>query len=513
MQTRLTCGQTTAQRLRISDVQLPTSQAIQRDLRTIGVKGFRTALEEPLPALLSLPSVQQTIAAGRQSGKEIECLIRSGLRQLEQRLGDAGAQYLLGRQEHKERTEHAAQAWRAASSPKSFRRIRNERLEPQLARALLSLAEQEQPGRDSATASTATDLSLEQEPPLHELFVACPEGEAAKDRELAAIAARNGSVWWHNPSSGWFGSYFAFWCKVGTFPCDEMMLVVDQGLYGAQRFGVKPKWDGPKDKLTIVSASWFSTDASDNEIHCGVTNYGFAFKWAKDHVEELLSSRVSPSVFGADDRPAYPGIAGVHTLIQTADGFVLFALRNDTTVTYHQLTWSASFEESITYDRDDQDACDKTVLDTIVRGLRDEWGIPASAIEASTVLAIGREFVRIDEKRLDLSASILTVIRLNADLDTVWKWLARRLEIPDIDEHRAWAAVPFTSRKDLLQLLRFARDRTQGRNLFHEFADSYPSAGEIVSYPGGPTTDVEDRGLMPTSAARLYLGSRWLSQC
>lgn len=485
---------------------LPTLEALEKDLREIGRQGFLPAMAQPLAGFSAIPSVRRAAGGGiAQRNEEIKALLSSSLKDLDEELADAGEKYLLSRASHKTRLKAAAGA--LSIEVKTFEGVRRKKLRPRLARALLSLAE-----LDSQKDESATDHSeqLEKEPPHGELFAACPKGEAAKDRELKDVAARGAKMWWPTPSSGRFGSYFAFWNKVGTFPCEKVRFVVDQGSYAAQQFGQKPALNGEKDKLTIVSTSWFSTSASTYEIYCGVTNYGFAFEWAKDHADTLLNNPPWPSVFGATDRPAYPGIAGVHTLVQTSDDYLLFALRNDTTVTYHELTWSASFEQAILSATDSQKG-DETVRSTIVRGLRTEWGIPASAVAASTTLAVGREYVQVDPTRLDLSSSILTAIRLAVDLKTVWKYLDRRPKIPDIDEHSAWAAVRFASRADLLQLLRFGRDRTDGHDLFHEFERSYPSAGKTEFYPGGPDTGIKDRGLMPTSAARLYLGSQWLA--
>jgi hypothetical protein len=466
-------------------------------------------MEKPLPAFSMLPTVQHATAVGRaQRDAEIERLLRCALEELEERLADAGGQYLLpSPHDHPTRTGHAARAWLPSGVISTFRRIRDDKLEPLLARALLNLTERAQHRDDGPVEDSAT--GFEEEPPDGELFVACPEGKIFKEGELQAIASRRASVWWHEASSRWFGSYFAFWYKDQTRPSENVTYVLDQGSYGSRRFGKRASFDGDKDKLTVVSASWFNSDTEVDKLYCGLTNYGFAFEWAKDHADELLSGSPPPSVFGATDRPAYPGIAGVHTLIETSDGYLVFGLRGLTTVTYHQLTWSASFEESILPDLAGKKG-DKTVFDTIVRGLREEWGIPGSAIAASTTLALGREFVRINRERLDLSFSILATVRLSVNLQAVWQYLNRRVSIIDIDEHCAWVAVCFRSRADLLQLLRFARGRTSGYDLFSEFADSHPSAGEVVFYPGGPSTGIEDRGLMPTSAARLYLGSRWL---
>jgi hypothetical protein len=491
--------------LRTTNVLLPTPQALKEDLRQIGV---RAAMEKPLLAFSMLPVVERAAATGRaQRDAEIERLLRSALGELEERLANAGAQYLLpSPHDHPTRMERAAKAWLSSGVESTFRRIRSEKLEPLLARALLNLAEHEQQVDASSVKGPGTEF--EEEPPHDELFAACPKGESFKDRELEAIETRKASVWWHKASSRWFGSYFAFWHKDETRASENVRYVPDQGSYGARRFGQRASLDGDKDKLTVVSASWFNSDTDADKLYCGVTNYGFAFRWAKDHAGDLLDCSASPSVFGATDRLAYPGIAGVHTLMQTSDGYLVFGLRGLTTVTYHQLTWSASFEESILPPAGDLG--DKTVLDTVARGLREEWGIPASAAAASTMLALGREFVRIDRKRLDLSFSILAAVRLNVDLQTVWRYLDRRTKIIDIDEHCAWTAIRFRSRADLLQLLCFSRDRTYGHDLFPEFADSYPSAGKIAFYPGGPNTGIEDHGLMPTSAARLYLGSSWL---
>jgi hypothetical protein len=217
-------------------------------------------------------------------------------------------------------------------------------------------------------------------------------------------------------------------------------------------------------------------------------------------------------VFGRADRKPYPGIAGVHTLLQTSDGFLLFGLRA-MQVDFHEGTWSASFEESVAASGREFTGPvrgDATVLDTITGGLFEEWGIDSGKVAFSSFLAVGREYVRTERGRLDLSSSVLAAVRLDLELAEVWESLADAPGIRDRDEHSAWAGVRFASRSHLLGSLAVARKRRESIDLLVDLANAV--SAELEFFPGGASSNIADFGLMPTSAARLYLGSEWLTR-
>ena len=499
---------------------LPTEKALKQDLRTIGKKGLQTALVSPLPALSMLPSVQQANTPGpAERDQEIKKLLKDSIGELgDGALRTIAADYLGldNNLNHDIRLQTAATNYGIAKNgtmreSSTFLRIRRTKLEPELARQLLKDAEAlvaSEGGR-----STSPVRPTGPEPALEDLFEPCVEGRQRKDRELEAARKRGASVWWPEGSSGWFGDYFAFWYKQRTTPCKEVKINREDGYYGAARYGQPVNLDGDNQKLILVTSSWFHTDSSKLVVYCGLTNWGFAYAWAEQRAYELLASSSQPSIFGVTDRPAYPGIVSVHTLMQTSDGYLVFALRGER-VAYYQQTWSASFEESVSVtkrkDKIGPPDGDRTILDTIVGGLHEEWGIHASMIDKTSLLAVGREYVRTSDTRLDLSSALLAAIRLSIDLKTVWQCLDDRGLIRDVDEHRAWLGVKFATRADILRLLTFARGRTSGVDLFSEFQATTDTLCEPQFYQGGLTKNIPDRGLMPTSAARLYLGSRWL---
>jgi hypothetical protein len=113
---------------------------------------------------------------------------------------------------------------------------------------------------------------------------------------------------------------------------------------------------------------------------------------------------------------------------------------------------------------------------------------------------------------MDLHCPILAGIHLNVDVATTWaRMVAMEAERTDMDgEAMAWVGVRFPSLAAVDTFLASNRDREQGRRLFAEAQETIP--GIEVSYcPLGAQADVVDLGLMPTTAARLYLGSRWLA--
>ncbi len=344
-----------------------------------------------------------------------------------------------------------------------------------------------------------------------DLFELCPDGEERLSHELEEAGEDQAHTWWSKGQ--WLGKFFAFWLKLNTRRCEEVALTLIDDVYDAARFDV-PEADEPKDKATILEAPAFYGDNPKKEILCGRTNWGLAYEWAKSHGDEILAHPSRPSAFGVVGRPAYPGIAGVHTLVQTSDGYLLFGLRAPD-IAFHERTWSATFEEQVAVGARDFTgplAGDQTLLNVIVGGLYEEWGIDEDAVEISSCLAIGREWGRDrfrEELMFNLSATIVTACRLNIALADVWANLDEAAGIEDIDEHRAWAGIRFVSRADVLRFVASAKGRWDNKNLLEELCAKDDVDAELALYPHKTATGLGDRGLMPTSAARLVLASGW----
>jgi hypothetical protein len=349
--------------------------------------------------------------------------------------------------------------------------------------------------------------------PSNELFEPCPEGDQFLARELAEA---DDGVWWSGEGE-WMGAFFAFWHKLHTTPCDDVAITYTDESYGAERFGESLEENKPKLKATIVDARELLSDADPKKIQCGVTNWGFAYKWASMHGDKLLTQSPPASVFGLEGRPAYPGIASVHVIFQTSDGYLLFGLRAPK-IAFHERTWSASFEEQIAVEprefTGEPEEGDRNLLDVIHGGLYEEWFIPENAVAETSCLAIGREWGRSTYEGkpfINRSATIIAACRLNIPLATVWARLDEKALVRDREEHRAWAGIRFGSRADVLRFVVAARGRHDATNLLAELCDRKDIDAELAFYPGGVTASIRDLGLMPTSAARLVLGSSWLS--
>ncbi len=346
-----------------------------------------------------------------------------------------------------------------------------------------------------------------------ELFEECREGEQSLAGELAE--AGDAGTWWSGGE--WMGAFFAFWHKLHAVPCGDVAITYTDETYNAERFGMSPEVNTPKDKATIIDAREMLVDPPKKEIRCAVTNWGFAYDWARVHGDELLAQSPPASIFGLTGRPAYPGIAGVHVLFQTSDGYMLFGLRAPG-IAFHERSWSASFEEQIAVEPRDftgePEEGDRTLLDVIHGGLYEEWYIEEDAVAASSCLAIGREWGRSTHEGklfINRSATIIVGCRLNIPLATVWARLDQKALVRDREEHRAWAGVQFGTRADVLRFVAAARGREDAPNLLAELCNREDIDAKLELYPGGVTASIRDRGLMPTSAARLVLGSGWLA--
>jgi hypothetical protein len=347
----------------------------------------------------------------------------------------------------------------------------------------------------------------------NDLFEPCEEGRLRFYREYEEMSRSGGDMWWAWGSHQWLGAYVAFWHKTHDTPCEDIKFTYSGDVYDAARFGLKDV-DAPKVKATLIEAPKQLTDNDNKAIICGRTNWGLAHEWAKDNSDALLADPANLSVFGVRGRPVYPNILGVHTLVQTADGFLLFALRSPE-VDFHERTWSASFEESVSVGPREFTgplSGDERVIHAIQGGLYEEWGIDEEAIRDTSLLAIGREWVREPGREgstsLNLSPTILTACRLTLSLEEVWRSLDEVTYIPDREEHRAWAGCHFPDRAGVLRFVAAAKGRNDSANMLEELCAAAGKV-ELEMYPRS-ASHIRDRGLMPTSPARLVLGSAWL---
>jgi hypothetical protein len=368
---------------------------------------------------------------------------------------------------------------------------------------------------DAATSKT-TNLASPSTESLRKndsaFFVPCPEGELLLEQELRRGQARGLLPWWRRQRAMWLGSYFAFWHMTLTIPCQEIAIVVNQGPYHAEQFGVDPSVYEEFDKATVVSMSPFGDDDPKLALYCGETDYGFARKWLEDNASVLLNRTEPPSVFGLSGTKAYPGIAGVHLLACTADGYILFALRGEAPdVEFHPLTWSASCEESISLRSRHREengrrvsvGPDLTIADVVNAAMYEEWNVPPVAIERTTCLAVGREFVRVSDRQLSLSSSILSAARLSYTLEDVFTSLSNSSKVRNLTEHVAWMGVRLRDRDSVLALLRATKGVPLDLAALRRTAD-------VRIHESSEHDKLVQRSWMPTSPARLYLGSHWL---
>ena len=353
-----------------------------------------------------------------------------------------------------------------------------------------------------------------------ELFGVNTQGEARLESELAEARASGSRIWWEPKEGKWLGGYYAFWHTPHSIPAHEIKIDYvfedrcDSARYEIPTSEPNPPYDGDNEKAIIVETSQMFSDNRDHKrLLCAKTTWNFAQDWASKNGQRILDSRSRPSVFGLGDRPPYPAIAGAHALVRTHDGYLLFGLRS-TGVDYYPLQWSASFEESfsvVAREFTGNANGDQYLSDAVVGGLYEEWGIDEEEVEEISCLAVGHQFVT-DEEQLDLSSTAIVGVQLNIDLKTVWERLDERTRIRDRNEHRSWAGCRFASRSDVVRFLFATRQHPRGTDLLQKAKATSKCNMDLEIYPGGATSDVEYMGFMPTSPARLFLGSAWLRE-
>jgi hypothetical protein len=388
-------------------------------------------------------------------------------------------------------------------------------------------------GEDSGTAQVA-------ESPQDDRFDACADGQTRLALERNEAERDHADIWWESRpgrSGRWFGQFFAFWRRTETLPCDritfdyrEPVASYPQGHYNSARFGIFPSQDGGYIKPVVVHATPGFFEEADLRLFCGLTSWKFAHGWAEPHAAKLLTSGVRPSVFGVSGRLAFPGITVVHALLCTADGFIVFSLRSRSVASF-RLRWSASFEEGVRLDKrqhvHDREDGDRTVLDTVLGGLREEFALGPSEVASHSCLALGREYVRHAgrfEPRdaagrtptehvegINLNFGILVGVRLTVDVATLWSIMQEREETAEgLDEHCAWVGVRLSNLGQVDDVMTFAQRRHNAGDLFGGFARETDQPVDVSYCPMGQGDDATDYGFHSTSAARLYLGCRWL---
>ncbi len=504
----------------------PDQIKLEDELRALRKQG----VDEPRLAMRSqLLAVAQATVEDGDDQQKIEAVLRTAIDRLSVPSYVQAAACLFGlapgtrKLSHSERCEIASGHY--GCEPSTFKKKVQNKLCGDLTNKLLEISTESiengpsvqldrspQTSRDHPNNSMqATDVDT-----AAACFDDCLEAKDRYDEELGAGGSEHPRTWWHRGSSAWLGSFFAFWFKTVTTPCEEIFYEYDwEDVYDPERFAVTaPEGDNPK--AVVVSATPFNTDNPRKTLNCGVTSWDFCHKWAETHSGLLLKSSAQPSIFGVLDRTTYPGLMAVHALLYTKDGYILFALRSGPPhVDFLPETWSVSFEEQVSLtprEHTPHIPYDKTVLDTIEAGMHEEWGLPRSAIEISSCLAIGREYIKIATKtppRLILNFGVITAVRLSIDLATVWRYLDDAPRIRDRDEHKAWAGCRFKKEQDVRTFLKAVRPSTRSENIWEHTKNSLGL--DLVPYDKGEPPDVGDFGVTPGSAVRLLLGADWLA--
>ena len=266
-------------------------------------------------------------------------------------------------------------------------------------------------------------------------------------------------------------------------------------------------------KASLVGASGLLTDEFTT-IHVMKHDYHLA-RFAENHLQAYLESVPNTTCFGADGWIPLPANLCMHTIFELRDHWVLLGLRRPA-ADYDPLTWSATFEEQVDLlGQPDAASPDRTVGDTLRRGLAEEFGIDPGAVRRQALLSIA--IVRTREDLADGRARILNAgvlvcaARLAVSVDEAFDALSDRAVARDREEHVGWMALRMTNASDANALLAVTGNR--GQVLSPDFVEHHDDLGLAVRvHPMSQPTANQPHTWHPTSRQRLYLWSRWMQE-
>lgn len=352
------------------------------------------------------------------------------------------------------------------------------------------------------------EVTVRQRPSLAPaVFRPSEHSERALFKELQAVEHIPDATWWDPAHGRWFKDFFAFWWKETPVPAGSVSLLVDPDELSASRYSAVPTGKVQpakplRKKAVLLSMSPFLSD-SDRALHCAPTDWELT-QWVEQHLEDFRKQNPDVSAFGVKGRLPFPGLICVHTLLVTQDNWVIISLRSQHTSFFRE-SWSASFEEQVEIGHPvGAVQTDMALHDTIVRGLKEEFGSELSSFDLTTTcMAVGREYL-VEKERGVLNCGVLATARLGAPLQVVWASLDKSGQVEDKSENAFWFAARFGSAREVDALL----EATDGRRFSPETVRADHRLGvDINVYPhcNLPKGSAGTFPWHPTSQARLHL--------
>jgi hypothetical protein len=324
--------------------------------------------------------------------------------------------------------------------------------------------------------------------------------------EMERATTRGDEVWWPARGSAWLEDMFAFWMTTTEAPPAHNVeirysnAILDERRFPAMQGRCGPVEQPERRKAALTLASGLQSDAH-LVLECARHYWEFS-RCVEQSFDEFRVQHPTVSAFGVDGWDPWPANLGVHAIMETLDGWMLLGLRSKRGVAHSQLTWSASFEETVEAGK----PRDGSVEATILRGLKQEFGLPARTTNLrAEVLAIGRECSQQPDGGRPMGSVVIVRVQLGVTLEELWKSLSHHHRARDVIEHDDWMALRLTSRyNDILQLISATEPRTRsgiGPRLFERLGVQY----DLFEPPVRTHTRPDGFGWHPTSRARLLL--------
>ena len=335
------------------------------------------------------------------------------------------------------------------------------------------------------------------------------------DQEVdRAIQSGSHPFWWERRSETmWMGNLFAFWTSVPGIAAQFMEMSTTSPVDPRSYVGVPTDFEyreefAGEQRAVFQHVMDVSSDRSTAKLYVAPIEF-WVSRYVEVHWKEFLRSNPRCSIFGIAGFQPIPSILVAHCILMTVDGWVILTRRSASRY-YYPRAWSASFEKQASLGPQPiaRPSGERTMLDTIARGLSEEFGIVRSQILSAEVISVGRECA-LAPSGIVLNAAAICSVSVSLTLEQVWDTLSILNDAKNTGENDSWIGLQVDVPRRLGEIVSASR-----LGSIWTMSDLTRLPGVNMSIFGGSLEEAREGILLwhPTSAARLGLCAAVLSR-